>query len=365
APAPQAAAPQAAPAPQAAAPQVAPQAAPAPQAAAPQAAAPQAAAPQPAPAPQVQPVPQPAPVAVEAVQREPEEVDVTAVPTITQSLEEAIEEINSGATPQAQAAPQVAPTQESNDPSQRSMTYEERNLFNNFVTGKEDRAQLVDALEKLTLAPYTGNLILTGEEGMDTLGFAKNIVKYVQNSDSNFSGRAATISAQSLNARDVTQILKQVTNGAFIIDKAGMLQEKTVRDILKFIHQEENGVIIIMSDTKLNIKKLMSDYPDLAAAFNANIDMQALTDDMLVECAKKYANEKEYSIDDMGILELHTKINERQTSEHSVTVDEVKQMIDNAIEHANKKTPGNLIGLVLGKRYDNEDMIKLTDKDFV
>ena len=99
--------------------------------------------------------------------------------------------------------------------------------------------------------------------------------------------------------------------------------------------------------------------------FNLRVDIEALDDEALVAYARQYAEELEYSIDEFGILALHTRIADRQTSDHEVNLAEVRELVDEAIYHANKKTPGHFMDILLAKRYDEDDMIILREKDFM
>ena len=104
---------------------------------------------------------------------------------------------------------------------------------------------------------------------------------------------------------------------------------------------------------------------ELAECFTARVDVEALSNDTLVAFGRQYAREMEYSIDELGVLALHTRIEELQTIDHAVTVVEVKEIVDEAIRHANRKTLGHFFDILFAKRYDDEDMIILTEKDFV
>lgn len=246
----------------------------------------------------------------------------------------------------------------------RALTREERELYAAFIQNRKAKEQLVSAIDALSLAAYTGNLIITGEEGMDTLTLAKNMMKEVQMTDHNFSGKIAKITGQSLNKRDVAKILSRLQNGALIIEGAGKLEQETAGRLEKALQQENYGVIVVLEDTKKSISRLLATVPTLAEFFNARVDIEALDNDSLVAFGVKYAKEREYSIDEMGLLALHTCISDNQTSDHSVTIIEVKEMIDEAIAHANKKTMGHFFDILIAKRYDEEDMIILKEKDF-
>ncbi len=247
----------------------------------------------------------------------------------------------------------------------RDMSPEEEQLFAAYIQSQPTKEQIVEAIDNISLAAYTGNVLITGEEGMDTMTLAKNLIKEVQQTDSNFSGKIAKISGTSLNRKDVDEIIKKLGNGALIIQKAGTLKKETAEQLRSALEQDENGIIIVMEDTKKAANKLLKNNEFLKECFTIRIDLEPLDNATLVKIAKEYAREQEYSIDDMGVLALHTCIAERQTSEHAVTVAEVKELVDDAIWNANRKTVGHFFDVLLAKRYDDEDMIILREKDFI
>ena len=214
------------------------------------------------------------------------------------------------------------------------------------------------------MASYTGNVIVTGGEGMDTSTLAKNMIREVQMTDSNFSGKVAKISGQTLNKKDVADTLQQLKNGALIIQKASGMEAATVEALHKALQGESLGIIVVMEDTRKAMGRLLEENKMLEDIFTARMDVEALSNDMLVSFGRQYAKSREYSIDDLGVLALHTRIEERQTLDHAVTVMEVKEIVDGAIRHANRKTIGHFIDVLLAKRYDEDDMIVLTEKDF-
>lgn len=249
--------------------------------------------------------------------------------------------------------------------AERAMTPEEKKLFGSFIQTKTTKRQIIEALDNISLASYTGNLILTGEAGMGAVKLAKNIIKDIQLTDSNFSGRMAKISGQALNNKDLEKTFEKLSNGALIIEGAGGLKAATIKSMTKLLEQEKQGIIIILEDTKINMNKLLDSYQMLHQNFNLRIDIEAMDNDTLVLFGKKYAQEREYAIDELGVLALYTRISELQTSEHSVTTREVKEIVEEAICHADKKNIGHFMDILLRKRYDDEDMIILREKDFV
>ncbi|MBQ8821476.1 MAG: hypothetical protein IJZ82_02430 [Lachnospiraceae bacterium] len=277
------------------------------------------------------------------------------------AAEEAVKEAET-ATEEAQKPAGEAPEEEKS--AVRTLTREERALFSPYIQSKSSKEQLIRVLDGVSMAAYTGNVIVTGPEGVNTMGLAKNIVRDVQASDNNFSGKTAKISGHSLETRDIMELTKDLANGALIIQKAAGMSEKSAEELYKALQQEHLGILVIMEDTKKAMNRFLEKHPKYTNCFTARMDVDALSDEALVAFARKYAREMEYSIDDFGILELHTRIDEMQTSDHVVTVLEVKEMVDAAIRHANRKNLTHFFDILLGKRYDREDMIILREKDF-
>ncbi len=247
----------------------------------------------------------------------------------------------------------------------RNMTKEERELFAPYIQGRQSKAQLLNALETVSLAAYTGNIVITGREGLDTIGLARSLIRHIQQGDTNFSGKVAKISGNSLNKRNVQEIFEGLVNGALIVQKADDINEATAKSLYKVLQQETRGIIVVLEGTKRAINTFFDKYSILEPCFNARIDMEALSNEALVAFAKKYARELEYSIDEFGMLALHRVIAERQTSDHAVTILEVKEIMDDAIDSANRKTLGHFFAVLAAKRYDEEDMLIIREKDFV
>lgn len=246
----------------------------------------------------------------------------------------------------------------------RPMSPEERELYGEFIQHRSVAEQIVRAVDSITLAAYTGNVIITGEAGMDTLTLAKNMIREVQATDSNFSGKVAKISGQGLNRKNVADTLNQLQNGALIIQDACDLDDKTAKDLHKALQNENLGIVVLLVDDVKIMNRFLVDKQYLLEVFTARVDVKALSNDMLVAYGKQYAKEQEYAIDELGLLALHTCIEDRQTLDHAVTTTEVQELVNNAIRRANRKTPGHFFSVLLSKRYDEEDMIIITEKDF-
>ena len=247
----------------------------------------------------------------------------------------------------------------------RELTEDEEELFGTYAQHKKSRQQLINTLDNMSMAAYTGNVIITGEEDSTTMPLAKNLIREMQYNDGNFSGKVAKISAAALNKKDIAETLKRLNNGALIIENASELENDTVAKLNKVLENENSGLLLIMEDTKKRMNGLLSDNAVLTTCFNLRIDIEPLDDEELVAYAKRYAEENEYSIDEFGVLALHTRIADMQTSDHEVSVAEVRELVDDAIYYANKKTPKHFVDILLSKRYDEDDMIILREKDFM
>lgn len=299
--------------------------------------------------------------ASEETTAETEESSEESVAEAEEEPEEAVEEVHEDEQPQTPEPPAV----ERDKAKVRALTREERELYAPFIQSKSAKEQLVKAIDNISLAAYTGNVIITGEEGMDTLSLAKNMIREIQATDSNFSGKVAKISGHALNKKDAAETLNRLQNGALIICKASEMNSKTVDTMYKALQQENQGIVIILEDTRKEIDRFLEKYEKLQESFTSRMDVEALSNDTLVAFGRQYAREREYSIDELGVLALHTRIEDMQTIDHVVTVVDVKEIVDEAIAHANKKTLKHFFDVLFAKRYDDEDMIILTEKDFV
>lgn len=282
-------------------------------------------------------------------------------PAHSPSGEAAAKEETAGAEAKAQeqeAAPEEAA-------KEREFSAEEQALFGKFVHQKKAKRQLIHALDNMSLASCTGNVLLTGEEETSTLTLAKAMIHEMQTLDGNFSGKVAKIDGPTLNKKDVEATFARVDGGALIITKAAKLKPPTVSAIVKALEKDNIGLFTLLLGTKGEIGGLLSQNAGLEGPFNLRVDIEPLDNESLVAYAKQYAEEQEYSIDEFGVLALHTRIAERQTSDHEVSLAEVRELVDEAIRYANKKTPKHFMDILLAKRYDREDMIILREKDFM
>ena len=213
----------------------------------------------------------------------------------------------------------------------RELNEEEKALFAPFIQTKGARRRFMKALDMISLAAYTGNVIVTGEADSDTVKLAKNIMKDIQMTDANFSGVIAKVSGASLNSKSVEGTIAKLNNGGLIIEKASEMNSQAVMKLLKALNQEKTGIVVILEDTKKAMKRMLAAYPSMNTFFNARIEVEELNNDALAAYGRQYAAHQEYSIDELGMLALQTQIEDRQTSDHIVTVAEVRELVDGAI----------------------------------
>ena len=246
----------------------------------------------------------------------------------------------------------------------RVMTPEEKELFGPYIHHRKSRKQIIRAIDSLNMSPATNNAIVTGEEGTGTINLAKGLIKSVQANGAGFSGKVAKITAQALNRKSVGGVIEKLDLGALIIQRAADMKTDTVESLYKALTADKHGIIIVMEDNHKDMDRLLKRHPELSNCFNVRVDVEALDNESLVAYAKQYALEREYKIDNFGMLSLHSRIEEMQTIDHDVTISEVRDIVDEAIRSAEKKTISHFFDVVLNKRYDEEDMIILTEKDF-
>lgn len=250
--------------------------------------------------------------------------------------------------------------------SLRQLSKEEKDLFGMVAKTKKVQEEIAYAIDNVSLDPAVGNIIITGEKGVGTLDLAKNIIKVISVENKNFSGRVAKVTGEQLNTRNIPDTLNGLNNGALIIEQAGELSDFTLIAISDYLRTPHNdGLIIIMEDGKKAMDDLLAKDNMPLNSFNLRIDVAALDNDGLVNYGREYALEQEYAIDEMGMLALYTSIANRQTSQHAVTVEEVKQIVDEAIAKSEKGSVSHIMDVILKKRYDENDMIILREKDFL
>ncbi len=246
----------------------------------------------------------------------------------------------------------------------KDLTEEEKDLFKPFLYSKKMKSQILDTLEKISLAAYVGNVVITADSHETSLKLAKLIVSYVRMCDDNFSGNVAKIDAEKLNTKDMSNVFGKLVNGALLVENAGKINSQTMRSLLQELNQEATGIIVILMDKKRAMDTLMGRGAVIGEFFNARVDILSMNVDMLVNYGMRYVNEQGYCVDDMGRLALYKRVSEMQAGNHTVTIAEVKEIMDEAVRKANRGSLGKVASIIMRKRYDENDKIILKEKDF-
>lgn len=253
----------------------------------------------------------------------------------------------------------------SGDTKGRDLNKSEQEQFAAFAHHRSTQKQIANVLDNVSMASYTGNVLVTSEEIDEITVFSKLLIQEIANCDGNFTGKVAITSGEKLNYKDIADSLDKVKNGALIISEPEGLKKKTVDSLLGELEKEGLGVVVIMQGRADIIDKIVEQNPGVGEVFNLRVDLKAFDNKTLAEYAKKYAYEQEYGMDELAVLALHTRISDLQTADHEVTLSEIEDIVDEAIYYADKKTPKHFFDILIGKRYDSEDMIVLREKDFM
>lgn len=263
---------------------------------------------------------------------------------------------------EAVAEEAVKEPDEVND-SDDGFTDVQRERYENFIQTETGKEQILYALQNVSVNATYGNLIIGSDDTDSAVELGKAIITELAERGE-ITGKVAKIKASTLNAKDAESTLSVLYDGAIIIQDANELRPETIAGLKKVISVPDKNMFVVLTAHHRSKHKFMMNNSELLEVFNVSIDIESLDNAELAAFAKKYAYAHEYSIDEMGLLALHTKIDERQTNSHSVTVSEVRELIDAAIEHASKKNVGHFFDVLVGKRYDDNDMVVLKEKDF-
>ncbi len=248
----------------------------------------------------------------------------------------------------------------------RHFTKVEKEIFGSIAPTKELQQSFAAFLDHISMNPLSGNVILTGENGVGTLQVAQNIAGYLAGERSSFTGNIETFTFEDLKEKDIIATFDHLKNGAMIIDRAGDLSQQACITLTKAMkNMTDGGIVVILTDTQQDIERLQRSFTGLSEFFTNTFTITTLDNDGLVNFGKEYAKQQEYSIDDMGVLALYNRIEELQTIDHAVTIDEVKEIVNEAIRHADKKNVAHFMDVIFAKRYDKDDMIVLREKDFL
>ncbi|MEJ8742976.1 hypothetical protein WKT07_05900 [Mediterraneibacter sp. HCN-7094] len=250
------------------------------------------------------------------------------------------------------------------------LTADQKRLFSYFVPVRGMSEQLVDVLEQdknctnRRGTSRTGNLLIIGNKGNGKTVLAVDVVKAIQRQRNIHQGKVAIVTGESLNKKKIGEIFRKLYGGALIIEKAGKLNERTVAKLNKVMEQDTGELLIVLEDQRKPLDRLLSSNREFRKKFTSRLEVPIFINDELVTFGQTYAQENGYRIDEMGLLALYSRIDALQREDHFVTVAEVKEIMDEAMEHSKKASARKLVKRVFGKGTDEADRILLTEKDF-
>ena len=250
------------------------------------------------------------------------------------------------------------------------LTEEQKKLFSYFVPVRGMSEQLVDVLEQdknctnRNGTSKTGNLLIIGNKGNGKTVLAVDVVKAIQKQRNIRQGKVAIVTGESLNKKKIGDIFNKLYGGALIIEKAGKLNEKTVARLNKAMEKDTGELLIVLEEQRKPLDRLLSSNREFRRKFTSRLEVPIFINDELVTFGQTYAQENGYRIDEMGILALYSRIDSLQREDHAVTVAEVKEVMDEAIQHSQKASAKKLVKRVFGRNTDDADRILLSEKDF-
>lgn len=249
------------------------------------------------------------------------------------------------------------------------LTEEQKQLFSYFVPVRGMSEQIVEVLdndrrERRNGTSRVGNILVIGHKGSGKTVLAVDIVKAIQKQRNLKQGKVAIVTGEALNKKDIPNIIQKLKGGAIIIEKAGKLNARTVRDLNILMEKKTGELLFVLEDQRKALERLFTANPEFKKKFTSKLELPVFVNDELVTFGQTYAKENGYKLDEMGILALYSRIDVMQREDHAVTVAEVKEIMDAAIEHSQKANVKHLARRMFRKGTDETDRIILKEDDF-
>ena len=249
------------------------------------------------------------------------------------------------------------------------LTEEQKKLFSYFVPVRGMSEQIVEVLDNDRRAQRegtskTGNLLVVGRKGSGKTVLAVDIVKAIQKQRNLKQGKVAIVTGESLNKKELTNIIQKLRGGAIIIEKAGKLNSRTIKELNYLMEKKTGELLFVLEDQRKPLERMLAISPEFKKKFTSMLELPVFISDELVTFGQTYAKENGYKLDEMGILALYSRIDVMQREDHAVSVAEVKEIMDEAIDHSQKANVKHLARRVFKKGTDDSDRIILKEEDF-
>ncbi len=273
----------------------------------------------------------------------------------------------------AQAAGFYKETQQINTQDEnelKRLTPEQKNIFSYFVPVAGMEVQIYDLLQgvsdhlRFDKNAVSGNIIVEGIGGNGKTVLIMDIIKVLQKEIKRPNGKIGKIDANALNQKDMEVLTEKVSGGCLIIESAGKITRETAVKLSRCMDQDHVGTLYILEDTEEGIQKALARDSSFAAKFTEKISIPLFSVDELVAFGKAYANDLNYDIDEMGILALYKRIGNIQKLDHVTTLTEVKEIVDEAIDNAEKGVFKKVFGILTATRANDDNYVILREKDF-
>ncbi len=293
-----------------------------------------------------------------------------AVHRVKQQTEEISEEDMALAAQAAGFYEQPRQTTIQDDSDLKKLTPEQKKVFSYFVPVSGMEVQIYDLLQgvsehlRFDKNALSGNIIVEGIGGNGKTVLIMDIIKVLQKEIKRPNGKIGKIDANALNQKDMDVLTEKISGGCLIIESAGKITRETAVKLSRCMENDHVGTLYILEDTEEGIQKALERDSSFAAKFTEKISIPLFTIDELAAFGKAYAYDLNYEIDEMGILALYKRIGNIQKLDHVTTLTEVKEIVDEAIDNAEKGVFKKVFGILTATRANDDNYVILREKDF-
>ncbi len=252
---------------------------------------------------------------------------------------------------------------------EKKLTGELAKIFRKYrdMPGLEEQlADLFDTIddEMQMNSSASGNILISGNSSSDKTDLARTIIRAINTLYPDQSKKIAKTSGESINQRGIAKAMGRLKGTALIVEGAGTIQPKRINELLNCLEQDTGRMIVIFEDSDTDMNVLINFNPELTKTFNHRIVLKQYTVNELVEMAKRFARKRQYEVDDDALLELYLKIDKLHNVNDNIKLDDIKEIINQAIVNSERRASRRFFGGLKKKRSENGDVIFLTEADF-
>ena len=252
---------------------------------------------------------------------------------------------------------------------EKKLTGELAKIFRKYrdMPGLEEQlADLFDTIddEMQMNSSASGNILISGNSSSDKTDLARTIIRAINTLYPDQPKKIAKTSGESINQRGIAKAMGRLKGTALIVEGAGTIQPKRINELLNCLEQDTGRMIVIFEDSDTDVNVLINFNPELTKTFNHRIVLKQYTVNELVEMAKRFARKRQYEVDDDALLELYLKIDKLHNVNDNIKLDDIKEIINQAIVNSERRASRRFFGGLKKKRSENGDVIFLTEADF-